>query len=328
MSANPRNAKPRGGNHGAEIERKGNPAYLASLSALYGTPQTINHHDAKVSFIDAMRSAGITPSDPERIVGDGVLHRVHVEGDKSGSHDGWAVLHLDGVPSGAFGHWRTGQQETWCCGGRDRLTPAERIRLDEAVQEARRQREAQRLARAIDAQGKARSMWAQAAQATAHPYLTRKRVDAYGIRQLNHLLVVPLRDADGVLWNLQTIDPNGVKRFLFGGRKRGLYHAIGRAVEDVLCLAEGYATAASVHIATGHPVAVAFDCGNLQSVAKVLRAKYPAASITVCGDNDHQTEGNPGLTAARAAAAAVRGTVALPPEPYNDFNDAMCGSEA
>jgi putative DNA primase/helicase len=277
----------------------------------------------QAAFCATLRTVGIACAEPERIAGDGTLCRFHVEGDSRGSRNGWAVLHLDGLPAGAFGHWRTGQHGTWCNGRRDRLTPAERTRIDAALAEAKRQREAERLALAHDAQTRAQSLWAQALPPMDHPYLIAKGVGAHGIRQHNEQLLIPLRDGDGALWNVQTIGPDGTKRFLAGGRKRGLYHAIGGAVGGELSVAEGYATAASVHAATGLPIAVAFDCGNLLPVAKVLRAKYPAAIITICADNDVSTHGNPGLTAARAAAVAIGGRVAIPPEPFNDFNDVM-----
>lgn len=62
------------------------------------------------------------------------------------------------------------------------------------------------------------------------------------------------------------------KLFLKGGRKSGLWHWCGDpAGASVLLIAEGYATAASLHQATGRPVAVAFDAGNLAHVAKALR---------------------------------------------------------
>lgn len=279
-------------------------------------------------FIDAMRAAGILPSEPERIDADGHLHRFHVDGDKRGSRNGWAVLHLDHVACGAFGHWRTGQQSTWYSGSRERLTPIERAQMEAALVTAKRVREAERLTAAIAAQTRARRLWGQAATPAAHPYLLAKGVQVYGIRQLDRRLVIPLRDGDGALWNVQTITPDGTKRFLFGGRKRGLYHAIGAPVADLVCITEGYATAASVHEATGHPVAVAFDCGNLAPVAKILRAKYPRATITICADNDMHTPGNPGLSAARAAAEAIGGRVAIPPDAFNDFNDAMRGRAA
>jgi putative DNA primase/helicase len=328
------NEKPHAGGRGVGIERKGNPAYLATLSALYGsatragTTATASHHDARADFLDAMRRAGIVPTEAERIAADGTLCRFLVDGDKRGARNGWALLHLDGLASGAFGHWRTGRHETWCNGARDRLTPAERARMDAAIAEAKREREARRLALVHEAQARAMALWTQAAPAAAHPYLLAKGTPAHGIRQRGDRLLIPLRDGEGTLWNVQTIAPDGAKRFLYGGRKRGLYHAIGGTVAGVLCIAEGYATAASIHEATKHPVAVAFDCGNLLPVAKLVRAKYPQATITICADNDAQTAGNPGLTAARAAAEAIGGKVAIPPEPFNDFNDAMRGGEA
>ena len=322
MNRHPTSTNAPAGRQGASVENKGNPAYLASLSALYGSTSGSNTRDSRAAFLDAMRTAGIVPSEPDRITTDGTLCRFHVDGDKRGARNGWALLHLDGLASGAFGHWRTGQHETWCSGSRERLTLAERARMDADIAAAKREREAQRLALATDAQAKALRIWARGGQSAAHPYLLNKGVGPYGIRQHDDSLLIPLRDGDGVLWNVQTIGPDGAKRFLYGGRKRGLYHPIGGALADRLCIAEGYATAASIHQATGHPVAVAFDCGNLLPVAKVLRAKYPHAAITICADNDTQTAGNPGLSAARAAAEAIGGKVAVPPEPHNDFNDA------
>lgn len=60
-----------------------------------------------------------------------------------------------------------------------------------------------------------------------------------------------------------------------GGRKQGLFHLLGALpaahtndMAAVVLMAEGYATAATLHMATGHPVAVAFDAGNLTPVAK------------------------------------------------------------
>ncbi|MEX8518260.1 MAG: DUF927 domain-containing protein [Leptothrix sp. (in: b-proteobacteria)] len=101
----------------------------------------------------------------------------------------------------------------------------------------------------------------------------------------------------------------------------------------VLLLAEGYATAASVHEATGYAVAVCFDGGNLKHVAEHLRAQFPRAALLVCGDDDIPTaargKGNPGRKSAPAAARAAStdtgpaGAV-FPqglPEGGSDFND-------
>ena len=61
-------------------------------------------------------------------------------------------------------------------------------------------------------------------------------------------------------------------------------------------MAEGFATAATVHEATGSAVAVAFNANNLKPVAIALRAKFPSLEMVICADDDHLTEGNPGIT--------------------------------
>ena len=82
--------------------------------------------------------------------------------------------------------------------------------------------------------------------------------------------------------------------------------------ESALCICEGLATGATIYQATGHATAVAFDAGNLEPVAKALRAKFPGLVLVVCADNDTETPGNPGLTAATKAARAVGAALAVP----------------
>jgi putative DNA primase/helicase len=138
----------------------------------------------------------------------------------------------------------------------------------------------------------------------------KKSVQSHGLHLHNGLLVIPLRDSDGNLHSLQFIDSDGNKRFLSGGRKKGCYFALGSPVAS-LCIAEGYATAATIHESTGLPVAVAFDAGNLMAVAQALRMKFPKIKITLCADNDAATPGNPGLTKAQEAAIAIGGYLAV-----------------
>jgi AAA domain/Toprim domain len=140
----------------------------------------------------------------------------------------------------------------------------------------------------------------------------------------------------GELHCLQFIGPDGEKRFLAGGRVTGCYFSIGAVKgSHTLCIAEGYATAATIYEATGYPVAVAFNAGNLEPVARSLRAKFPDTTLIICSDDDVATDGNPGLTKATAAARAVGGKLAVPDfgaersAGATDFNDmaALCGPE-
>ena len=186
----------------------------------------------------------------------------------------------------------------------------------------------------------AAALWNAASETGASPYLVRKCVQPHGVRFApDGWLLVPLRDAAGALWNVQRIAPakptdgSPDKLYLKGGLKSGLWHWAGDLASNgdtppVLLVAEGYATAASLNEATGHPVAVAFDAGNLAHVAKALRALYPAALLVLCGDDDVDTHArtgnNPGRDKATAAARAVHGLAVFPanlPNDGSDFND-------
>ena len=186
------------------------------------------------------------------------------------------------------------------------------------------------------ASAQAAQQWGEASDTGQSAYLVRKGVTAYGLRfEADGALLVPMRDAAGTLHNLQRIAPtpptNGGtdKLFLKNGRKSGLWHWCGNPQgASVLLLAEGYATAASLHQATGYPTACAFDAGNLPHVAKALHQAHPAALLVICGDDDRATQArtgnNPGQQKATAAARAVQGLAVFPqdlPEGKSDFND-------
>lgn len=70
--------------------------------------------------------------------------------------------------------------------------------------------------------------------------------------------------------------------------------------DAVILVAEGYTTAASLHMATGLSVAVAFDAGNLLHGCKALHAL-----LVVCGDDDAATQARTGCNAGRAKAEAA-----------------------
>lgn len=264
------------------------------------------------TMLDAMRAAGLAPAKDLELIPNGRLVRYRVEGDKAGSRNGWAVLHGGALPAGAFGSWKTGESHTWHEKTARRQTPAERAELQRQVRAMQLERAREQEAVHAAARDKAARLWATAHPATnVHPYLQDKGIHAYGIRQLRNMLVVPARDSDGRLHTLQFIGPDGSKRFLTGGRIRGCYFAIGKPFHTVM-LAEGLATGSTLHQATGEAVAVAFNCGNLEPVARALRDKFPRLRLVVCADNDTNTPGNPGVTHARAAAKAVGGLLAVP----------------
>jgi len=252
-------------------------------------------------FRAALIGRGIIP--PQQIIADGKLHRCDAEG-KHGKKDAAYVLHLDGLPAGGFENHRDGiGWENWHAETGRSLTNAEREQHRARMEAMQQQRSAEKAAREQRAQETAGALWTRARHCTGHPYLERKGIQAHGARILSatdaygttrnlpsgltgDLLLIPVWGTDRVLHNLQLITAAGDKRFLPGARKRGCYFAIG--TPDVgLCIAEGFATAASIHESTGCAVAVAFDAGNLLEVARALREKFPALTLVICADDDH-----------------------------------------
>lgn len=274
-------------------------------------------------FRAAISNAGLAP--PEVIEPDGKLHRFASNGKRS-DDAGWYVLHDDGIPAGAFGDWRTGASETWRADIGRRLSPQEEAQHRARLAPMRRERETEDAKRKAEAREKAAVIWQAARPAPDdHVYLLAKGVKSHGLRVHDGALVVQMRDG-AELPSLQFIAGDGGKKFLAGGRVSGCYFPIGKP-EGTLCIAEGYATGATVHEATGYAVAVAFNAGNLVPVARALRQKFPELRLIVCADDDARTEVNPGLSKAREAAQAVGGFLAVPdfgaqrPAGATDFND-------
>lgn len=282
-------------------------------------------------FRAALIARDIAPPDP--IVADGQLHRCNAVGAR-GRGDAAYLLHLDGVPVGGMENWRDGRGwETWRLDLGRPLSAAERATLQARSQAAAIERRAEVARRHARARDQAAGIWSRARHAPAdHPYLLNKEVSAHGLRVYRGALVVPVRSMAGELHGLQFIGAGGIKRFLKGTAVQGngyQFGAVGGPGDrlETVCVAEGFATAASIHRATGHPVVTAFHAGNLLAVAKAIRDRHPQADIVVCADDDCDTAGNPGRTLARQAALAVGGRLALPdfgadrPAGVSDFND-------
>ena len=283
--------------------------------------------DPVAGLLDAMRAAGIEPADPGLIVADGILHRFRVEGDKSGSLNGWAVLHHD---HGAAGTWKGGATCTWSSKSTSRMSRSERDAFYAKVREAKAEAQRQREVEQQHAADRAAELWSKTRPASpSHPYLVKKRIEPGNARQQGAVLVLRIIDIDGNLRGLQYIGPDGAKRMLSGTNKKSHFIGVaGSLPADLIVIAEGFATASTVaREFPGACVLAAIDAGNLEPVARAVRAGHPAAQIVVAADDDRATPGNPGLTKAREAAAAVGGTLIRPawpegaPDDLSDFND-------
>ena len=270
--------------------------------------------DLTREFLDAMNAAGVIPLEPVagRLSG-GKFCRFRCEGDNKGRLNGWAIYHSDW---GAFGNWRTGISGNWRAGENTQvLTNAERRNLDEQC----RRLEAARHAQADLAARKACEAWSKASgNASDHPYLTTKNLSAFGVRQLGAELLVPMIDRGFRLRTLQRIASDGSKRFMTGGSTDGLfwahgiYLADGKPSQGPLAIAEGFATAAAIHEATGFGVVASMSAKNLMAVSVSMRELFPSRELIIAADNDLHLAHNIGLESARGSAERVSAALAIP----------------
>ena len=318
--------------------------------------------------IEQMRSAGLAVDHVEV----GRLVRCPTDEDRGRETSGWYHIREwrgdsgDVLLVGSFGNWRHSGAD-----GKPVVhqVSLRGIQLSDADRQAMRARHAEERKQAIQrrrdvaerAARHALSAWSRCATAGACEYLTRKGVGAHGVRfspQGN--LVVPAHDARGLVRGLQVIYGSAAAKAKRGRDKdfwpsgmsiHGLFCLLGGSPGRVVLVCEGYATGASLHEATGLPVAVAFFAGNLDPVGQALRKRYPLANLLFCGDDDYlgrcaacgqrtpvadaacahcgQPHGkrNTGAAAAQAAAFTANGAWIVPAFPAGtdrrgtDFND-------
>ncbi len=271
--------------------------------------------------LDALRSGGLMVT---QIEFDGQLHRVPTQ-DKPNSKNGAYIAYGDAPASVWWQNLATDETGTWTAKGQGKLSPEARQALALRMEEARKARDEEQARIHAEAAAKSKAIYSAAADCTEHPYLTTKGVKAVpGLKCHKGAVVVPLRDENNGIVSLQFIDAGGNKRFLSGGRKKGCFFPIGgKDVEKPLVICEGLATGLSLHECLDSPVLVAFDAGNLLPVAEMARAIHSERGIIIAADNDVETDGNPGVTKATAAALAVDGFLAVPSyqDSTVDWND-------
>lgn len=287
-------------------------------------------HDLIEQFQSEMRRYDLHPADGMTICADGQLQRYRVVGDKSNTKNGWYVLHLDGIPSGAFGSWKMNFSSTWCAKSRSLMRPEEISEHRRRIDKVCRQREQVKKQEQYRAAKRAHEIWRTSKSADPlHPYLQMKRITPFVARQRGNALVLPVIDCGMQIHSLQFINQDGSKLLLSGGAKKGHFIPITPlSPNSIILLAEGYATSAT--LAQNYPdksVIAAIDAGNLESVAIAIRRSFPNKEIIICADDDRRISGNPGITKGRQAAITVGAKFAAPqwpegaPDSLTDFND-------
>lgn len=265
------------------------------------------------TLADTLAAHGLTLPDNAE---PGRLVRMPGAGKQPSNDAGWLKIFPD-YQGAVFGDWSTGLKGTWQA--RKPANDDELQRWRKMAEQAQKEAAAKDAEKARKAAKTAADTWAEASDVDdLHGYLVSRGTQAHGLRQDGDDLLIPIY-VNGELSSLQRITPNGRKKFQFGGKTTGGFYLIEDPAECVI-IAEGYATAASIHEATGEAVAVAFNAGNLKAVAEAMRAKYPDTAITIAADDDRHLEINRGIQDATEAAQAVSGLLATPGRD-GDFND-------
>ena len=291
------------------------------LGGSWSPPAEVKADPPELQLRDAIEQSGITP--PKDIVLDGKMHRFNSGTKGKGGHDksGWYIAYGDGVPAGRFGCWRAGLESTWRADVGRKLTPSEEMANVRRMSEAKAARDAELAKSREVASNTVEKIWSEATAAHPdHPYLSRKGIGVNGARVTGDgRLVVPLYNPNGTLSSLQYIDREGGKLYHAGGQTGGCSWMVGTMDEaGVLYVAEGFATAATIHQVTGRPCLVAYSASNLVPVTGTARDKYgPTQEIVIVADNDAS---NTGQKYADQASAKFGARTIMPPF-QGDAND-------
>lgn len=290
-------------------------------------PAAIDLDAAAQKFAETLSTAFGTDVIPEP---DGEIHRFDDPEKRNGNKSCWYYFDPSGT-HGVYGNWGTCEQYRWYLEDFQVISHEDLAAILERVEAAKQERTQRHLENHEAAAKKAVERFNKASPADArHRYLQKKQIPAGNARQEGDKLLIPLRNADGLLRNLQTIDPKGKKLFLKGGEVSGNFSLIGadelpRDGSIIVC--EGFATGVTLHEQQGWPVAAAMNAGNLAPVCAALRETLPdSVTIIVAADDDRRTVGNPGLSKAIGAAESIGAELIQPGFPCGDcdctdFND-------
>ena len=303
-------------------------------------------------FLDALRAAGFEPKG--KIVADDKWHPAFYNGEKKSCSGTYSMKVVDN--NFAIGCYFTRKDPDnkfkWHSKTEESFSPEERKKVKKRIEAEQRKREIEEEKKQRRLSRRLTKYCKSLPKTDNHPYLKKKGVQTFSvkIRKKTGEIVIPLFGSDGNVWTLQKINKKGGKYLFAGGRKKGSYFPIGNAKDDLstILVCEGFATGVSIRQATGLPVIVAVDSGNLTPALVALKSKYPASKFIICADNDAFTKNpkgepwNVGREAAKKAAQAIGGAYVVYPDFENldkatyekekptDFNDlhAIAGLDA
>ncbi len=193
-------------------------------------------------------------------------------------------------------------------------------------------------------------------------YLKEKEIFEVDIPEIKYdgeSIVIPIYDLKHKVWSSQTIRKKfpieypikSFKKFASGGKLKGNFFVIRSSEElelskyETIYFAEGFATAASIFIATNTPVVVCFSVSWVDTVLSNFLEEFPEKNYIVACDNDAWKEVNAGMKLAEHIFSKYQDyknvKVTIPKfteeqrgikniQNPSDFNDLhrICGKEA
>lgn len=303
----------------------------------------ISERDIEAQFLEFLRVNDCEPEGNFTLQMDGQLHRFRLQGDKAGEKTGAYCVYTDGWPAGWCQNWRNGGESiTWSYPKgedgkyKDYFESPEFKKARELSQQRQAKFKAEQEAQSLRAQERVRILWEQlrfiAKTEENHEYLNKKQIYPYGLKLGSDKvsITVPMQNIDGKIVNLQSISPDGEKRFYPNAPVSGNFFAIDfqKAIDnekEVILIGEGMATMSTVYEMTNLPCIAAMNCGNIMKVAQAVRSKYKNP-IVIMADNDHKKERNAGKQAAEEANEKLKlNGVVMPDfadnEDGTDWND-------
>ena len=274
----------------------------------------------EIQLRNEMLSHGITP--PDHIIMDGQIHRFTSGTKGKGGHGdktGWYVMYSNGIPSGVFGDWRSSIEVNFRADIGRTLSPAEEMANARRMSEAKALRDAELVKSRERAANTVEQIWVDGTHASPeHGYLIRKGIKPHGSRVTGDgRLMIPLLDENGSISSLQYIGIDGDKKYHPGAATGERFWYLGEESATVY-IAEGFATAATIHEITNNQVIIAYSASNLVPVTRIMREKYGnTKDIVIVADND---ESGVGIKYADQASAKYGARVIMPPEK-GDAND-------
>ena len=277
------------------------------------------------SFIESMTKDGVVPQRPSEIKATSQDEYATLAGDKKPGRIGYCLtIENDGFAHGNYVDFKSGNKGKWTSiQNNKKLTAEEKTAYSARLKQAESDRQARIEKGHAEAAKKAQDLWEKSEPCEDHPYLKKKGIQSHGLRVNNGNLIIPLyQNAELVAY--QTIDTDCVKLYQTGGKKNGSFSTFGTET-GVICVAEGWATSASIHEATGYYTFSAMDVHNVLEVSKAVRKLYPDNLIIICSDNDQwRTDHkgkleNIGVIKGQDAAGKINGFEIHPEFPSDDM---------